>query len=107
MNRGQFQWQDLFVMVDDGAIPAAGYATLERTVRDQAKLYPGGVAILCILPPEAKPPPDDVKRFVKAALGRLAPSISCLGYVIEGIEVAQATKIGDVMQKVEIEERDR
>ena len=98
MNRGQFQWQDLFVMVDDGAIPAAGYATLERTVRDQAKLYPGGVAILCILPPEAKPPPDDVKRFVKAALGRLAPSMSCLGYVIEGTGfrgvTARATLVG-------------
>ena len=85
MNQVQFiQWQDLFVMVDNGSLPATQYVAFERTVRDQAKPYPGGVAILCILPPEARPPPDDVKRFVKSALTRLAPSMSCLGYVIEG-----------------------
>ena len=38
---------------------------------------------------------------------KLAPSYNLFGYVIEGIEVAQATEVGDVMQKVEIEERDR
>lgn len=85
MNTGQFiQWQDLFVLVDDGSVPAARYATLEGTIREQAKLYPAGVGILCILPPDARPPPDDVKRAVKSTLIRLAPTISCLGYVIEG-----------------------
>jgi cyclophilin family peptidyl-prolyl cis-trans isomerase len=29
------------------------------------------------------------------------------GYVVDGIDVAQATQVGDTMQKVEIEERDR
>jgi cyclophilin family peptidyl-prolyl cis-trans isomerase len=29
------------------------------------------------------------------------------GYVVEGVDVAQATQVGDTMQKVEIEERDR
>jgi peptidyl-prolyl cis-trans isomerase B (cyclophilin B) len=38
---------------------------------------------------------------------KLAPSYNLFGYVIEGIDVAQATEVGDVMQKVEIEERDR
>ena len=38
---------------------------------------------------------------------KLAPSYNLFGYVVEGIDVAQATQVGDVMQKVEIEERDR
>jgi peptidyl-prolyl cis-trans isomerase B (cyclophilin B) len=38
---------------------------------------------------------------------KLTPNYNLFGYVVEGVEVAQATKVGDVMQKVEIEERDR
>jgi hypothetical protein len=78
------QWEDLFVLVDDGSIPAAGYGPIESAIREQAGVFPQGVALLCILPPHAKPPPDDVKRSVKAALTRLAMSLSSLAYVIEG-----------------------
>ncbi len=85
MNAGQFiQWQDLFVLVDDGSIPVARYAPLEAAIREQARTYPGGIALLCILPPNTRPPPEEVKRSLKAALMRLAPVISSLGYVIEG-----------------------
>ncbi len=38
---------------------------------------------------------------------KLAPSYNLFGYVVEGVDVAQATQVGDVMQSVEIEERDR
>ena len=38
---------------------------------------------------------------------KLAPSYNLFGYVVEGIDVAQATKVGDVMQSVVVEERDR
>jgi hypothetical protein len=96
---GQFiQWQDLFVTVDDGSLPVAGYAPIESGVREQARAYPQGVALLCILPPDARPPPEDVKRSVKAALTRVASSISCLTYVIEGTGfkgvAARATLVG-------------
>ncbi len=97
MSSGQFvQWQDLFVLIDDGAITR--YDTIEAAIREQAKALAHGVALLCILPPEAKPPPDDVKRSVKSALTRLAPSLSCLAYVIEGTGfrgvAARATLVG-------------
>lgn len=78
------QWQDLFALVDDGAIPLAGYGRIETTIREQAALFPRGVAVLCILPAHAKPPPDDVKRAVKETLNRLSASITTLAYVIEG-----------------------
>ena len=38
---------------------------------------------------------------------KLAPSYNLFGYVVEGQEVAESTQVGDVMRKVEIEERDR
>ena len=38
---------------------------------------------------------------------KLAPSYNLFGYVVEGMDVALATSVGDVMRKVEIEERDR
>jgi cyclophilin family peptidyl-prolyl cis-trans isomerase len=38
---------------------------------------------------------------------KLAPSYNLFGYVVEGQDVAESTQVGDVMQKVEIEERDR
>src|SRR3954454_10602143 len=43
---------------------------------------------------------DDCQR-------KLAKSYNLFGYVTSGIEVAQATKVGDVMKSVEIEEVDR
>ena len=38
---------------------------------------------------------------------KLAKSYNLFGYVIEGMDVALGTKVGDKMNKVEIEERDR
>ncbi|HEX3483206.1 MAG TPA: hypothetical protein VHT91_49685, partial [Kofleriaceae bacterium] len=85
MNAGQFiQWQDLFVLVDDGAIPISRYAPIEAAIREQGRTYTQGVALMCILPSDTRPPPEEVKRFVKATLTRLAPSLSSLAYVIEG-----------------------
>ncbi|HYL50472.1 MAG TPA: peptidylprolyl isomerase [Acidimicrobiia bacterium] len=38
---------------------------------------------------------------------KLAPSYNLFGYVIEGQDVAESTQVGDVMRKVEVEERER
>ena len=38
---------------------------------------------------------------------KLTPNYNLFGYVVEGLGVADETQVGDVMQKVEIEERDR
>lgn len=85
MRSGQFiQWQDLFTIIDDGAIPLARYDPIESAMRDQARQFPDGIACLVILPPGAKPPPDDVKKGVKGLLTRLGPSLACLAYLVEG-----------------------
>ena len=38
---------------------------------------------------------------------KLAPSYSLFGYVVEGMDVALATRVGDVMSSVLVEERDQ
>jgi cyclophilin family peptidyl-prolyl cis-trans isomerase len=43
---------------------------------------------------------DDCRR-------KLTPNYNLFGYVTDGIDVAQETQVGDVMEKVAIEERDR
>ena len=85
MKPGQFiQWQDLFVIVDDGSIDLEGYKPIVEAAEAHAKRYPQGIACMVILPPGAKPPPEDVKRGVKDLLTRVMSSLSCLTYVIEG-----------------------
>jgi hypothetical protein len=99
VNAGQFlQWHDLFVVVDDGTIPLARYGVIEAALFQQANAFPQGIALLGLLPSDAKPPPDEIKRTVKHIFTRLAPSMSCLGYVIEGTGfkgvAARATLVG-------------
>jgi hypothetical protein len=85
VNSGQFvQWQDLFVVVDDGTIPVARYPAIEAAMREQARTNPGGVSCLVILPQDTRPPPEDTKQAVKSLLGRMVRSLSCLAYVVEG-----------------------
>jgi peptidyl-prolyl cis-trans isomerase B (cyclophilin B) len=38
---------------------------------------------------------------------KLTPNYNLFGFVVDGIDVALTTSVGDVMRKVEIEERDR
>jgi len=38
---------------------------------------------------------------------KLTKDYNLFGYVVEGIEIAQATQVGDVMESVVVEERDR
>ena len=85
MSAGRFvQWHDLFVVVDDGAIPLAEYDPIEKAMKAQTDAFSTGIACLVILPPGAKPPPDLVKARVKALLTGLGPKLTCLAYVIEG-----------------------
>jgi hypothetical protein len=84
MSAGQFLlWHDLFVVIDDGAIPLEGYVPIEKAMQQQAKANAAGITCLCILPKGARPPPQDIKDRVKSLLTNLGPSLRCLAYVIE------------------------
>ncbi|HET9621389.1 MAG TPA: hypothetical protein VFP84_08495 [Kofleriaceae bacterium] len=72
------------MMVDDGLVPPPRYSVIAAAMRDQAAMYPHGISILCILPPETRPPSDEVKRAVKETLTRVTSSLGSLAYLVEG-----------------------
>jgi hypothetical protein len=92
------QWHDLFVVIDDGSLTVGRYDSIETVMREQAKQFPQGIVCLVLLPPDTKPPPDDIKRAVKSLVTRLASQLSALAYVVEGTGfkgvAARATLVG-------------
>lgn len=99
MNAGQFiQWHDLFVIVDDGTLSNARYDVVESAMREQGKQFANGIVCLCILPPDTRPPPDEIKKRVKSVLTKVASHLSALAYVVEGTGfkgvAARATLVG-------------
>jgi hypothetical protein len=83
------QWQDLFVIVDDGHISIPEYERTEPLVLTQAKRCPNGLGCLVILPGRATPPPAAVRNYLQGILGRLP--IRALGYLVEGTGFKAAT----------------
>lgn len=79
-----------------------GYKFADEPVKDEYTL--GAVAMA-----NAGPDTNGSQFFVciDDCRRKLAPSYNLFGHVVEGIEVAQATKVGDLMETVVIEERDR
>ena len=83
------QWQDLFVIVDDGRVSIQDYERVEPLVRTQAKSCPSGLGCLVIIPDNATPPPAVVRNYLEGMLGRLP--IRSLGYLVEGTGFKAAT----------------
>jgi len=77
-------WRDIFILVDKGNTKASDYKILERMVVEQSTKHSGGLGCLVIIPASASPPPDDVRQAIKDVLGRLAPKLRCLCWVVEG-----------------------
>ena len=79
-----------------------GYKFADEPVKGQYKL--GAVAMA-----NSGPDTNGSQFFIciDDCQSKLAPSYNLFGFVVEGMDVALATAVGDVMRKVEIEERDR
>jgi len=79
-----------------------GYKFADEPVKDQYKL--GAVAMA-----NSGPDTNGSQFFIciDDCQSKLAPSYNLFGFVVEGMDVALATTVGDVMRKVEIEERAR
>src|SRR5687767_10195971 len=83
------QWQDLFVIVDDGHVSIKEYERLEPLVRVQAKGCPQGLGCLVIIPEKADPPSSAVRQHLEGMLERL--TIRSLAYLVEGTGFRAAT----------------
>jgi hypothetical protein len=77
-------WRDIFVVVDNGKVPASEYVTFGQRIIDQASNYEDGIAGLVIIPPHATPPPDDVRTAINEALRGLAGSLRAFCWLVEG-----------------------
>jgi hypothetical protein len=76
------QWQDLFVVIDDGHVSVAEYERIEPLVKLQAKSCKNGLACLVIIPEQAIPPPARVRQHLQGMLSRLP--MRALTYLVEG-----------------------
>jgi cyclophilin family peptidyl-prolyl cis-trans isomerase len=79
-----------------------GYRFADEPVKGEYRL--GAVAMA-----NAGPDTNGSQFFIciDDCQSKLAPSYNLFGYVVEGMDVATATQVGDVMQSVTVEERDR
>ena len=79
-----------------------GYRFADEPVRGEYRL--GAVAMA-----NAGPDTNGSQFFIciDDCTSKLAKSYNLFGYVTEGVDVAQAVSVGDVMRKVTVEEHDR
>ena len=85
-------WRDICVVVDDGSARVVDYADFGRLILEQKSKYPGGIGCLVIIPQQAKPPPDDVRKAINRALADIEDGLSCFCWVVEstGFSAAMA-----------------
>jgi hypothetical protein len=76
--------RNIFVVVDDGKVPASRYSTLNRRLIDLAAAYKDGIGALVIIPENATPPPEDVRNSINNALKGLAGALRSFCWVVEG-----------------------
>jgi hypothetical protein len=77
-------WRNIFVLVDNGKVPASEYATLKQRIVAQASGFRNGIGGLVIIPRSATPPPEDVRNAINDALRGLADALRCFCWVVEG-----------------------
>ncbi|MBV9946243.1 MAG: hypothetical protein JOZ69_05290 [Myxococcales bacterium] len=77
-------WKDIFVVVDNGEGRASDYVTLAGLIRTQCTKYTYGVGCLTIIPSQARPPKDEVRRAMNDVLAGLDKSLRCLCWFVEG-----------------------
>lgn len=79
---GTLQWQDLFVVFDDGHIGIAEYRRIEPQLASQAANHEEGLSCLVVIPHDAAVPPAEVRAHLGQMLDRLP--MRALAYVVEG-----------------------
>jgi hypothetical protein len=76
------QWEDVFVLIDNGTARESDYAVIQRMLAEHGSRYATGVGCLVIIPVDAKPPSERVRKAMKAALA-VVP-LRCLCWLVEG-----------------------
>ncbi len=75
-------WEDIFVVIDDGSGSPLDYEELHRLIVEQSALYVSGLGCLAIIPANAKPPSEAVRKALNTTLG--AVPLRCICWCVEG-----------------------
>jgi len=83
--------RNLIVIIDHGQASAADYVASKAIALERARAFPAGLGCMVIIPPDARPPKDDARRAIKAALDEVSQHLRCLCWTIEGSGFRAAT----------------
>lgn len=75
-------WEDICVVIDDGGGIPSDYEAIERKFIEQGARFKEGIGCLAIIPVNAKPPPQPIRKAMSAALAG-AP-LRCCCWFVEG-----------------------
>jgi hypothetical protein len=75
-------WEDLFVVIDSGTGKPSDYDALRRMIIEQRSRHRAGLGCLAIIPADAKPPSEPVRKALNAALD--AAPLRCMCWIVEG-----------------------
>lgn len=79
-----FVWRDIVVLCDDGRADAGAYAGLREIAESVQRRYPYGVGVLIVVPQNAVPPGEEVRRAINETLASVEKSIRCMCWLVEG-----------------------
>jgi len=75
-------WEDIFVVIDDGAGRPEDYEILHGMIVEQGSHYRAGLGCLTIIPADAKPPSQAARKAMNAAIE--AAPLRCICWLVEG-----------------------
>jgi hypothetical protein len=74
----------VFIVLDDGASVASDYLVMERIILKEVRSHPRGMACLTIIPPNAKPPREEIRTAIRQTIGNVSQHLAAVCWHIEG-----------------------
>ena len=74
----------LFIIVDDGVTVASDYPHLERLIVKEARRFPNGMACITIVPPNARPPREEIRAAIREAFITVHKHLASVCWHVEG-----------------------
>jgi hypothetical protein len=75
---------NVFVVFDDGAALATDYPIIQRIIAKEARQFPKGMVCLTIIPPNAKPPREEIRDAIRDAFGNVTKHLAGVCWFVEG-----------------------
>ena len=77
-------WREVLVVSDDGRSSVSDYDELFAISQELHASHPSGWGLLSIIPPNAVPPPDNVRAAINEVLHRVQHTVRAAVWCVEG-----------------------